>query len=148
MAVHDFGIDDMVADLQREVSASGTYVVEHANDSDAAVFLQARDGYLVYNDTEVADRHTDALGSLAASPQPLTRAAVIESQKRAARDVVGFHRAYAGGTKPPLRKGGPSRPVRAGAWADRRGVTANSYEAFVEGERVENLPGPEGQDLR
>lgn len=148
MPIHDDGLAEMFAALEAEASGAGRYVSEHENDSDAAAFLQARDGYMVYNDAQIADAHTAAIRTLASGDTPLTRAAVIENQKGAARAVVGFHRAYSGGTKPPLRKGGRSRPARQGAWADRRGVTADAYRAFVEGEVVGDLPGPEGQDLR
>lgn len=149
MPIRDEGLRGMLADLQKEADASGVYVTEYVNDSDAAVFLQARDGYFVFNDQRIADGHQKALTALGNSPEPLTRERVIENQKGAARDVVAFHKHYAGGTKPPLRKGGPRRPIRAGAWADRRGVTADSYEAFVESERVKvDDIQPVGQDLR
>lgn len=149
MPVRDTGLSEMMADLAQEADASGVYVIEHENTSDAAALLQAKEGYFVYNDQIIADTHTGALRRLAGFPGPLSRSEVIREAKRDAEQVVREHRAYAGGVKPPLRQGSPSRPIRAGAWADRRGVTADAYEAFVEGERVDTSSiHPLGQDLR
>ena len=134
-------------DLQRV--ASGTFVTEHENDSDAAIHLQNRDGYLVHNRAEMADGQAAMLRRLSASGEVLDRPTIERALVIEGRRVVSFHLRYQGGTKPPIRKGGPRRKIRAGGWADRRGVTANSNHLFVEGRRIDTSDlTPRGVDNR
>lgn len=111
----------------------------------AARYLQDRHGYFALNPQALGDIHAKHLQSIV-DGEPITHAALIENQKGAVHEGLAFHLAYRGGTKPPVRKGGPSRPIRQGSWADRRGVTADSYRGFVEAEEVPH-PGPAGQRL-
>lgn len=126
----------------------GVYLTEHVNRSEAAVYLDARDGSMLYNRAELRRGVRRAAAALAARGAAGDPDAVRAALAEAGREAVAFHKRYTGQRRAALRRGGPTRPVRGAGYADRSGETTDEYAVFVDRRPVTDLPGPEGQDLR
>ncbi|MEL6703033.1 MAG: hypothetical protein AAFU38_10120 [Bacteroidota bacterium] len=100
-----------------------------ANDSEAAFWLHARDGYEVVGDVLVLDAVAGALGTLANSPADLTQDALDDALETGLDAAIDEHQRRTSRLRPPAVRGGAPRPAHPAPlnYADRTTDTASSY---------------------
>ena len=123
--------DQLRADRAALASCEGARGPSVQNYAPQAVHLERR-GFTVVSGIALAEEATSAAEQLVASDRVLTPAAVVSGFKLAALRAVRRMQAFTARRRPPVRKGGPTRPAH---YADpgKRGygdVTTETARSF------------------
>ena len=106
------------------------------NAMEYAVYLQARDGYYVFNDGELLRIALKWFRKLEASNQTATTRNIERALEAAAREYIDFLRSATSTMRPPVRARELPRFATPGGWANRTGNLSAAFQALVNGDRI------------